>query len=253
MKQASLDARTKIRDKKIVMARLKNKQRQIPSGLGFYQPETKFKINTGSFQSIVNAVVANRKANPFISQQHGLSTDPNDVSEDVDAFNAAICERMGWTDYIMMPSTSAPAPKFKALSPQSGKDIAAAAGLAKKIWQGVKTLNDWIESGEPAVPTEQSESRAQVCAACPMNGEGGLEKWFTAPASVAIKKQFEKLESRKLSTTVDAKLGVCKACSCPLKLMVHTPLKYKLAHMGEETRKALDHSCWVLSEQAGGV
>jgi hypothetical protein len=233
------------------MSRLRNTQRQIPGGFLWREPSTGFQIQGGfkSFQTICDAVLANRRANPHQCQQHGLSTDPAVISDEVNAFNAMVCERMGWNDYVMMPSASPPSPKFKALSPATEKEISAAAGKTKKIWQGVKSLNDWIESGEPAVAPELAEKRAAVCVACPLNGAGGLETWFTAPASTAIKKQFEKLESRKLATTLDEKLNICTSCFCPLKLLVQTPLKHKLAHMGAETRSALHPNCWILAEE----
>lgn len=233
------------------MARLSNRALQIPFGLQFFQPETRFNARPGSsFNNIVDQVVAMRKANPAMTQKHGWSTDWNAVADEVDAYNAAICERMGWTNYISVPATPVPSPKFKALSPQSEKQLSAAAGKAKKVWQGVRTLNDWFESGEPAVPAEQSESRAKTCVACPLNGKGGLEEWFVKPAAAAIKLQFAKLSERKLSTTVDEQLNVCTACICPLKLKVHTPLEFISPHMGEETRRALDLGCWILSEQS---
>jgi hypothetical protein len=231
------------------MARIKNRQLQIPGGYKFYQPQTKFQSRPGSFQNIVDQVVHNRSANPALSRQHNLSIDPNVVAEEVDYFNAAICERMGWTSYISQPGVDAPPPKFKALSPLDQKQLSVAAGTVKKVWQGVKTLNDWIDSKLPAVPTVLAEKRASTCLSCPNNGAGGLEAWFTKPASEAIAKQFEKLSERKLTTSVDDKINVCTACLCPLKLLVHTPLEFKLTHMGPETRAALHPNCWVLSEE----
>lgn len=232
------------------MARLKSRERQIPNGFVFYVPETKFRTpRFASFSSIVQSVINHRKANPVLAQKHNWSTDYETVANEVDSFNAAVCERMGWTDYIAAANAGPPAPKFKALSPLDEKQISAVAKKIKKVWQGVKSLNDWIDSQEPAVEPVLSEARAAVCVACPMNGEGGLESWFTKPASDAIRKQFGKLESRKLSTSLDDKLNVCTACLCPLKLLVQTPLKYKLAHMDNETRKSLHPACWVLSEE----
>lgn len=238
-----------MRDNGGTMARLNNRQLQIPGGLKFYQPETKFTARSGSFDNIVQQVIAMRRANPSIAQQKGWSTDYNAVADEVDAFNAAICERMGWTNYIMQSAVSAPSPKFKALSPLDKKQLDVVAGKVKKVWQGVKSLHSWIESGEPAVDQAKSEARAAVCVACPLNGKGGLEDWFTKPASEAIRKQFSTLAERKLSTSLDDQLNVCSACLCPLKLLVQTPLKFKLAHMGEETRRALHPACWVLAEE----
>ncbi len=231
------------------MARLTNRQMQIPGGLRFYQPETKFKA-AGSFNTITDQVLAMRKANPAIAAAKGWALDWEGVASDVDAFNAAICERMGWLNYISQPNLSAPvSPKFKALSPLDQKQLSAVAGTAKKVWQGVRTLNDWIDSKEPAVEPYLAEQRATTCVACPLNGKGGLEEWFTKPAAAAIKVQFEKLAARKLTTAQDDNLNVCTACLCPLKLKVHAPLKHIVSHLGEETRRALDPKCWILSEE----
>lgn len=232
------------------MARLNNRNRMIPFGLRFYQPETRFDATSSvSFNNLVDRVVAMRKANPALVAKHGWATDWNAVADEVDAFNAAICERMGWLDFINQPGAGAPpTPKFKALQPLAEKQLSAVASKVKKVWQGVKTINDWIESDTPAVPAEQAQKRADTCAACPLNGTGGLEEWFTKPAAAAIKVQFERLAQRKLSTTVDDRLNVCSACLCPLKLKVHAPLEFISPHMGDDVRALLDPSCWITSE-----
>lgn len=232
------------------MARLKNRQREIPFGLKFFQPEIRFQARQASFNNIVDQVIAARRANPAMAAKHGWSLDWNTVAEEVDAYNSAICERMGWTEFITQAPAIAPTPKFKALSPLAGQQLSAAAGAAKKVWQGVKTLSDWFDSGEPAVPSAVAEKRAATCAACTLNGKGGFEEWFTKPAAAAIKLQLSKLSERKLSTTVDDKLNVCTACLCPLKLKVHTPLPYISSHMGDETRRALDPGCWITAEES---
>jgi len=192
-----------------------------------------------------------RKANPALCAKHGWNTDWNLVADEVDAFNAAICERMGWNDFISQPGAGAPpSPKFKALSPLDEKQLSAAASKVKQVWQGVRTSNDWIESGEPPVPAAQSQNRAETCVACPLNGKGGQDSWFTKPAAAAIKMQLGKLAERKLSTTVDDHLNVCTACLCPLKLKVHTPLAFISPHMSAETRRALDPKCWIVAEES---
>ena len=233
------------------MARLNNRAIQIPFGLKFYQPETRFNSRQGSFNNIVDQVVAMRKANPALVAKHNWSTEWDIVADEVDAFNAAICERMGWNNFISQPGAGvAPTPKFKALSPLAEKQLSAAAEKVKKVWQGVKTLNDWIDSQLPPVETALSQHRAEVCVACPLNGRGGLEEWFTKPAAAAIKLQLSKLASRKLATTVDDKLNVCTACLCPLKLKVHTPLPFITEHLSASTKAELDKKCWILEEIA---
>lgn len=232
------------------MARLRNRQIQIPGGYQFYVPETRWQPRAGSsFQGIVDALINHRRSQPYLTQQHKWSLDPSTVANEVDAFNAAICERMGWKDYINVQSAEPPTPRFRTLPQTSQNQLTAAAEKAKKVWQGVKSLNDWIDSNTAPVEKELAEKRAAVCAVCPVNGAGGMEQFFTKLAAEVVRKQFERVADRNISTTLDEKLGVCTACLCPLKLVVHVPLKFKLAHMGPETKRDLHPSCWVLHEQ----
>ena len=232
------------------MAQLKNRNKDIPGGFQFRQPQSNFTITAWrSFDSGVKEIIAHRRGNPYITRKHNLATDYQSVANEMDAFNAKICESNGWTEFIVQPASEAPPPKFKALSNFNTKQLSVAADKVKKVWQGVRSLNDWMDSKEPAVDKSLAQKRAEVCVNCPVNGKGGLEEWFTKPASEIIKRQFEKLSERNLKTTVDEKLGVCQACLCPLRLLTHVPLEFKLAHMGAETRKALDSGCWILSEE----
>jgi hypothetical protein len=233
------------------MLKLASREKSIPNGLQFHIPQLpNFKLPPQcSFSVAVQSIIAVRKANPYLAHKLGWKKDEHSVENELDFFNASVCAAQGWTSYIATDVQGAPSlPKQPPSQHQSGA-IAAAAGKAKKLWAGLRSTNDWIDSGVPAVPQAQSEARAVVCVACPLNGKGGLETWFTVPASTAIKRQFEKLESRKLSTTQDDKLGTCEACLCPLKLLCQTPLQFKLAHMTPDTRTALDKSCWVLAEE----
>ena len=232
------------------MLTLKDRRRPIPNGFKFRQPQTGWQAPAwASFETIVQALIAHRQGNLYLTQKHRWATDYNAVAAEVDTYNAKLCEVNGWTEFLVSPSAEAPPPKFKALAPFSGKQLNAVADKVKKVWQGVRSLNDWFDSKEPAVAATLSQQRAEVCAKCPVNGQGGLEEWFTKPASEIIKRQVARASERNLKTTVDDNLNVCTACLCPLRLLVHVPLDFKLAHMGEETRKALDYNCWILREE----
>ncbi len=235
------------------MARLKNRQMQIPGGLKFYQPETRWRPQPfHSFHQIVSTLIAHRNANPALRDQHGWSVDPVSVENEVDEFNARMCEQAGWTEYIQSPIGGAPSPFFPTALPKDQSAISVAAGAVKKIWAGVRTLNDWLDSGEGAVPPEQSAKRAAVCAACPKNVPGDFATWFTKPASEAIRRQLERVKDRALSTPDDAKLNVCEVCYCPMKLKVHTPLPYINAHLTQEVLDQLQggSNCWILAERS---
>lgn len=222
------------------MPRLRNRQRSIPNGLTFIQPQTNWQPRKGSsFQGIVESLIAHRRANP----RFNLSTDPAAVADEVDAFNAAICERMGWNDYIISGADGGqpaavpfPDPKGKSLLNQVGNVVA-----------GSETIVDWIKSGAEAVPEPKSTARAKICVTCPKNTtEGGLLRWFTKPAAAAIKAAVASRKGFNLSTPVDDKLGVCSACSCELHLKVHLPLERIKPHMDIAVLEALDERCWIL-------
>lgn len=231
--------------------RLKDRNRQIPNGLRFLQPETNWKPQRfASFATIVVGLISHRRRHPDLVAQKNWNLNPDSVAEEVDEFNANLCARMGWTDYIMTNEGASPSPKPQALLAQERKDIAAAASRAKKIWSGVKTLNYWIDSGTPPVDSDRSESRASACAKCPKNGKGDFTSWFTKPASDMIVKQLDRLKGMKLSTSFDDKLNICEVCLCPLKLKVHTPMNFIQTHTSPEMMIELSRvpGCWITQE-----
>lgn len=236
--------------------RLKDRNRQIPNGLRFLQPETNWQPSRfASFSVIVNSLISHRKTNPKLVAQKKWSIDPEVVANEVDAYNALLCARHGWTSYIIDGSEGAVAPpKPQALLQQEKSALAAAADKAKKIWSGIRTLNDWIDTGTPPVEKMVSELRASICASCPQNGKGDFTAWFTKPAADVISKQIEKLAKLKLSTTNDAKINICEVCFCPLKLKVHTPIQHIKAHMSPEVIAALRAvpQCWIPKEIDNG-
>lgn len=231
------------------MRRLVNRQQQIPGGMKFSIPEIKYNSSPWmSFDSIVNSVLQLTNANPELSKQHNWPVTRQGVENWVESVQVQICEMNGWNKFLTPVAVDPPPPKSKALSPLSQSHLSAVAEKVKKVWQGVKTINDWIDSGDPAVSPQLAERRAQVCVKCPLNGKGGLEEWFTKPASEAIRRQFEKMAHRHLSTSVDNELGTCTICLCPMKLKVHTPLSHIQTYMQPDVEKLLDHNCWIKSE-----
>lgn len=243
------------------MSRLLDRQRQIPNGFVFYEPSTKWKPPPwSSFDRVVTLLIAHRKGNPSLIEKNKWATEYDAVAEEVDQFNARVCEQLGWSNYIVQLSGAPPPPK--SLSPLQRNELGAVAGRVKAIWAGVKTLNDWIDSGDPPVVHSIAVTRAATCVECTENQKGSFEEWFTVPASEAIRKQIERLENRNLSTSYDPDLNICKSCYCPLRLKVHTPLHYIKAHMSEETLKSLTTKprlktgpdpkppleCWIVKE-----
>jgi len=235
--------------------RLKSRQTQIPNGYKFIQPETGWQApRFASFAVIVQNLIAHRKSRPDLVAQHGWPIDIDNVGNELEQFNVRLCLQHGWTDYLdgLMGGEGA-IPKSKPPSQSEIAQVSAAGAKAVKIWAGVRTLNDWIDSGEPPVPQDQSTARALKCSTCVKNTKGDFTSWFTKPAAGAIKRQIEQLQERKLSTPHDLVINVCETCLCPLKLKVHTPLPFIKAHMSETVLRdlqAVDTGCWVVDELA---
>lgn len=231
------------------MARLNSRQIFIPGGFRFVQPEIRWQSTPwASFDSIVNSLIQARKANPAQVAKFGWATDYPSVANEVDNFNAQVCLAMGWTDYVTGDAPAAPPPKAQALHDQQA--LAAAAGRIKKLWSGVKTLNAWLDSGDPPVSQSQSNIRASVCVECPHNGKGDWTRWFTVPASEVIKRQVARLHERNISTALDDRLVCCEPCLCPLRVKVQTPIKYIKEHTDPAVLAELSAvpQCWVPQE-----
>lgn len=237
------------------MARLKTRQKQIPNGFRFLQPETGWKSTRfASFDSIVSSLISHRNGRPDLVAKHKWATDYANVANEVEQFNVNLCLKHGWNAYLDGGDFGGgPAPKSIALPAADARQVSAAAGRVTKIWSGVKTLNEWIDSGQPPVTSEVATARAAVCAACPRNGQGDFTTWFTKPAAAAIARQIEKLEHRKLSTPHDDRINICEVCLCPMKLKVHTPLPFIKAHMSNTIYDELprEPKCWIVQELGG--
>jgi len=229
--------------------KLKSRQRAIPNGYRFLQPETGWKSTPyASFDSIVNSLIAHRRGRMDLVAKHGWNLDYDSVANEVERFNVDLCLRHGWNDYIQGGGDAyVPPPKPRAPSQEEVAQLSAAAGRAKKIWSGVKTITDWMEAGAEPVAQSQADSRAAICAKCPKNTAGDFTSWFTAPAAGAIKRQVEKLADRKLSTSSSEKLNICEVCLCPLKLKVHTPTSFIKTHMSDAVLTELGKvpECWI--------
>lgn len=242
------------------LKRIGGEIQQIPNGIYYRESSIRWDSRKvlgthPSFKTLVGAVISARRAHPHQMAENNWSLDPDVVAGEVEAFLVKICLSMGWTQYLAESGGSAPAAPFIQTNPQEQKLLLAAATKAKKLWSGLKTLNEWLESNEPAVSSDQSEKRASICVACPFNGKGDLTSFFTSPAAAAIRRQLERVQQRNFKTSLDDQLGVCAekdgngGCLCVNKLSVHVPLKIKLAHMAPDTKASLHPSCWLLAEE----
>lgn len=220
--------------------RLKDRLVRFPNTIVFVDPATGFKSIPGtSFSKVVSGVIMMRTANPAVTKQHNLATKPADVENEVESYFAQRCSELGWTDFIIEGGALQQAPF------QRGQSVGA---KLQNLAGGAAVSVAWLESGEQAVPVDQSTARAKVCSECPLNGKGGLEAYFTRPAQLAVQKMLEQRLSMKLSTPYDDRLGTCTACLCPLLLKVHTPFNIFYPKMTEQAKNDLHPSCWIISE-----
>jgi hypothetical protein len=230
---------------------LKSRDKQVPNGFSFYDSATGFKSvgKYPSFNTLVAQVIAARKGNPSVVIAHHLATDPALVADEVDRFNAEVCRGKGWGDFIRERGRNepavAPGPFQPVPRPVAGKLASLAAGTAVVI--------EWLSSGADAVPAEQAESRAAVCAGCPMNDKldekKGWEQWFTLPWANGVKRTLNARREMKLETSRDSELGTCKACLCVIQLKVHLKLESFYKDMPQQDKDALHESCWILAEE----
>lgn len=220
------------------MPRLKSRQSQIPNGFKFALPEANWKSPPfASFDSIVHTVTAIVAANPALAQQKGWPQTREGIADWVDQFNAQMCAMNGWTNYYNEGGGPADIPKPVPLS------------VAKNVAAGAKTLADWIGSGARPVPAGLAEARAKVCSKCPVMQQGDLSNFFTRAASELVRMQVQTAQELDMVTPYDKELGVCGACSCPMRLKVWTTLQPILDHILPEAKSALDKNCWILAEE----
>ncbi len=221
--------------------RLKSRAAHPPGGFRYTIAQTNWSISPWiSFDAAVQQIIAHRRANPYQAQVNGWSLDPQTVADELDAFNAKVCQEMGWTQYIGPGDP----PKSKPLSQlsQSFKSVVA----------GAKTIDEWDIEGGRLVPQELANSRAAICEPCSENGSAVLTDWFTGPAAELIQKKLEARNNLKIYTNSDPLLGTCKCCKCPLKLAVHIPIEIKLAKIRPEDKEEMKQKnpkCWVVVEE----
>ena len=228
------------------MLKLKNRRDGIPDGFQFRQKETGWYLKTWDFESLCRELLKHRQANP----QLGLSTNMNVIRDEVDHANAVrVLSYRGGETYVTTGAIElSNIPKL--VLPRLLKSPAGSAGA--KTVSGAFVLGEWFGEGGLPVAKDVSEERARICSVCEKNqaDTGSILEWFTKKASEMIRHAFELRAEIGLTTSHDDKLEVCSACTCPLKLKVHTPIKHILDHTSDEDKAELDPGCWILSESA---
>lgn len=228
------------------MPRLKSRTRFPPYNFQIMLPEVGMKTAiTGSFEEVVTAFAKIVKQNPALAQKYGWPSNRKGQEDFVDEREAQRMISHGWVDFVDQgpPLVYAPAP-------DSGKKnwrgaAAAVVNKGKAAFAAYTTLY----GAKGPVARELAESRAKVCAACPQNDvTSGLSSVFVESTAKGILALLGALKDLDISTSVDDKLGVCKACSCPTRAKVYCPIEVIVEHTTPEVKGALDVSCWIRSE-----
>lgn len=224
------------------MVRLKDRHRQIPGGLKFLEPATKWQPQPwSSFDTIVDGLVAHRRANPYLAQKHGWKLARTEIENEVDQYNALICQSHGWDAYVV-DYGGTEVPKI-----QRPRSLSAATAA---VVAGANIIKDMFGEEGPIRDKAKANARALVCVSCPKNAPGDWTRFFTVPAQAVVRKMLGIVKDLDLKTDLDDQLHVCEACGCPLKGKVFARIKHILKHIPAEDKAALWEHCWILKEEA---
>lgn len=162
----------------------------------------------------------------------------------IDDQNARRCAAHGWVNFVDFGGDSAgafvPAQKKTWLGNVVGSTETALAAYA----------NMFGPEGPEA--RDVAERRAAVCVQCPQNEP--VVKWrdkFIEKTAQEIIVLLGALKDLKVETSLDDKLGKCKACNCPMKAKVHSRLHVLIEKMPPEIWPALQQEnpvCWMKAE-----
>jgi len=227
---------------------LKDRNRPLPNGVSVYDSGTGFKAPAfASFSQQCQGVLQARLANPGLCKRYRLSTDMAEIENFVSGFLGKVAFDNNWEGYYYVADGGGGASAGDVLPPSSRSGRSASRVAA--VVAGAKTIYEWVNSKEEAVPSELANKRAEICVACPLNEQGNLIDFFPVQAAQAIGRELERRRGWNLSTPSDDKLGVCQGCYCVNTLSVHCPIETKLRHMPKEVFDALHESCWVRTEK----
>lgn len=228
-----------------------------PGGFKFYESKTGWHAPETSFDGVVDAVIAHRRANSRLSWS---TLDPRKVAHEVDLFN---CERLNWdpkwcdtqkkTPSTTIPSpSSGPSDKPRQDLPSESSPHVPLARQAGEIVVGAKVLAEWLGEGGKPVEQALAESRGQTCINCPLNQPPGtMSRKISKKVAEKILEHVEAKNGLGLRVAGEDRLGTCDACGCHLPLKIFVPIEFIADGTSKKTLKQLHADCWIRSEIAG--
>lgn len=112
---------------------------------------------------------------------------------------------------------------------------------------GIRAWTAMFGDGGRPVPRDLAESRASVCAVCPLNETSAVFTPIKAAAQV-FTAMLEIKHREDLTLPNDNELGVCKPCWCPLTLKPWSPIHVIIRDMTQERINQLHEKCWIRTE-----
>jgi len=186
--------------------------------------------------------------NPVLAQRLGLPTNPEGCKRWVHTYNARRCIAHGWLGFVDLESAS----PDQVVTAQKKRSLAAAVGnVGRKASAGVSAYMEMFGSVGP-VAKPLAEARASVCFGCPQNDAAhGILDYLAEGIARKTMSVLAALKDLDLVTSLNDKLGICRACSCPLKAKVFAPLSVIVEKMPPEVWPELPRvnpRCWIIAE-----
>lgn len=134
-------------------------------------------------------------------------------------------------------------------SVRKGEEGVNIIDAAKHMPQGISIITEWLGDGGQVADAEEAQARADICTgrlsgkACDQND---LSFSVTKPVALAVKRYLEVKNKIRLRVAGERRLGVCRVCTCNLRLLVHEPIDQVRAEMTDEERERLPSFCWKL-------
>jgi hypothetical protein len=231
--------------------RLKSRTEFPPGEFQLLLPEIGMKASLhGSFREMVIAFLSVVQRNPALAQQLGWPTTQAGAEAFVDERECRRLLAAGFPTFVDLEVPAAPSRWNPSEVKKKWRGAAAAVINGGKA--AFAAYASMFGPGGKPVDRALAETRAQVCLACPKNDvAGGLPAYFLESTANGMLSLLGALKDLDVSTSVDDKLGVCKACKCPTRAKVFVPLEVIVANMPAPIWPELQREgtpCWILRE-----
>lgn len=120
---------------------------------------------------------------------------------------------------------------------------------AKRIPHGLSVITEWVGSGGVVADPDVSQRRADTCTGrtsgnrCQENDMGFS---ITAPVANVVKQYLAVKNGIGLRVLGERDLGICRICSCNLRLLIYEPKEKVDAEMTDDEIASLPSHCWKL-------